>query len=65
MKAIFIFDDDDEHELYADAPEMYDALNDMFQYLRQQNKYAETPDSIDKIYERFNDILKDNELTIP
>jgi len=42
------------------ADDAFSSLYDVGAYLREQWKYADEPDDIDKIRERFTDILYEN-----
>lgn len=50
----------DEIKLLTHAREMSLALWDIYSYLREQWKYAEEPDTIEAIYDKFFDILNEN-----
>jgi len=70
MKITYEFDTQadnfDEFELYnvQHATDTFCALEDIKNYLREQWKYKEVPDDIDKIYERFFEIINENGLEL-
>ena len=63
MKAILEFnlpEERDDHVLAVKASNMYGALWDIGQYLRQIDRYMEKQPDIEVIRERFYEILSDN-----
>ena len=55
-------DDRLDHIQAVSASDMAMFLWDFQQYLREQRKYGEPPDDIDKIYEKWFEMLVDNGL---
>lgn len=69
MKIQIVFDTENEDDyykmkIYRQAEDMYTALSDFKEYLRQQYKYMEKPDDIEKIRERFYDIMNENNVQV-
>ena len=69
MKIQIIFDTESEDDvykmkIYKQAEQMHEALSDFKEYLRQQYKYSEKPDDIEKIHERFYSIMNENNVLI-
>ena len=67
MKVVFDFDnpeDREDYELYKQSKEMYSFIWDMYIYLHTQTKLEEPhkPDTPYEIYEKFWELLKDNNL---
>ena len=60
LEVKYICEDTEELKIASSAMAMYIAIDDFRNYLRQQWKYAETPDDINKIYDRFNEIFNDH-----
>ena len=70
-KAILEFDLPEENEAYKNAVkgiDFYCAIFDIYNYLRSKYKYEDLPDAehdtITEVYEKFFDILKDNEVDL-
>ena len=63
MKATLTFDlpeERDDHLLATKASNMYGALWDVSQYLRQIDRYMDKQPDIDVMRERFYEILNEN-----
>ena len=59
-------DEKDKSE-YADvqqAAQLRRAVEDILAYLREQDKYIETPDTIDKIRARVGEIVAENNVNL-
>jgi len=66
VKAILEFnlpEDSDEYKLITQSRDMYSALFDIREYLRGQYKY-DGKDDIEKIYDKFYEILNDNNVSL-
>ena len=69
MKKIFEFnwpEDKDEYQLYDQASNMYCALHEFAQYLREQTKYidVENQDDIYKVKTKFYEIINEHGVNI-
>jgi hypothetical protein len=71
MKAQLTFDvdnkesnDEFKYKCAINATNMYLALNEFADYLRQQWKYAEKPDDIDTIREKFYECLSNEGINL-
>jgi hypothetical protein len=60
MKAWVRIKDESELKRFVHMNDVYAALADILSYLRAQNKYADPPDDIEKIYEHCWQICSDN-----
>jgi uncharacterized short protein YbdD (DUF466 family) len=63
MKAKFTFnlpEENYEYKIFCKADDLLSALWDYSQYLRHQERQAETPDNIEIMRKRFYEVLEDN-----
>ena len=67
MKTTITFnlpEDDYEYNLANSAGDMASFMWDFQQYLRSQWKYADTPDDIEAIYNKWFEMLGDNNINL-
>jgi len=65
MKVILEFnlpEDEQEHRRCVHATDLCSFIWDFQDYLRTQHKYADPPEGIDKIYEKWFDLLGENDI---
>ena len=59
MKVIIIYDTEEEAKRALKSTDLCDFISTYQHYLRSQHKYADPPDDIEKIYEKWFEILSD------
>ena len=67
MKAKLIFnlpDDNKDHLQAVMSSDAFSFMWDFQQYLRGQWKYADTPDDIEKIYNKWFEMLNNNNINL-